>query len=124
LWRYGLSICDAVIDASALHADCDTLWSEDMQEGRVLDDRLRIVYPSRKVHEYLATWEKLQTALQASDEANGPSRSRLHKRAQDSDGSVSGRSEWSNGRTGFGHSPSLVSSDLRLVAGAGPQPHS
>ena len=45
--RYGLSICDAMIAASALHADCDTLWSEDMQDGIVLDDRLRIVNPFR-----------------------------------------------------------------------------
>src|SRR5580693_1472571 len=28
--RYRLSIYDATIAASALHADCDTLWSEDM----------------------------------------------------------------------------------------------
>ena len=45
--RYGLSIYDAMIAASALHADCDTLWSEDMQDGSVLDDRLRVVNPSR-----------------------------------------------------------------------------
>jgi predicted nucleic acid-binding protein len=45
--RYGLSICDAMIAASALHADCDTLWSEDMQDGIVLDDRLGIVNPFR-----------------------------------------------------------------------------
>jgi predicted nucleic acid-binding protein len=45
--RYGLSIYDAMIAASALHADCDTLWSEDMQDGMVLDDRIRIVNPSR-----------------------------------------------------------------------------
>jgi predicted nucleic acid-binding protein len=38
---------DAMIAASALHADCDTLWSEDMQDGIVLDDRLRIVNPFR-----------------------------------------------------------------------------
>src|SRR5271168_2515461 len=43
--RYALSTCDAMIAASALHADCDTLWSEDMQDGVVLDDRLRIVNP-------------------------------------------------------------------------------
>lgn len=30
--RYGLSIYDAMIAASALHADCDTLWSEGMQD--------------------------------------------------------------------------------------------
>jgi predicted nucleic acid-binding protein len=45
--RYELSIYDAMIAASALHADCDTLWSEDMQHGIVLDDRLRIVNPFR-----------------------------------------------------------------------------
>jgi predicted nucleic acid-binding protein len=43
--RYGVSIYDAMIAASALHADCDTLWSEDMQDGFVLDGRLRIVNP-------------------------------------------------------------------------------
>jgi predicted nucleic acid-binding protein len=45
--RYGLSIYDAMIAASALHADCDTLSSEDMQDGMVLDDRIRIVNPFR-----------------------------------------------------------------------------
>jgi predicted nucleic acid-binding protein len=43
--RYGLSTWDAMIAASALHAHCDTLWSEDMEDGFVLDDRLRIVNP-------------------------------------------------------------------------------
>ena len=45
--RYGLSTWDAMIAAAALHADCDTLWSEDMQDGIVLDDRLRVVNPFR-----------------------------------------------------------------------------
>ena len=45
--RYGLSTWDAMIAASALHADCDTLLSEDMQDGRMLDGRLRIVNPFR-----------------------------------------------------------------------------
>ena len=43
--RYRLSIYDAMIAASALHADCDTLWSEDMQDGMVLDGGLSIVNP-------------------------------------------------------------------------------
>jgi predicted nucleic acid-binding protein len=43
--RYGLAIYNAMIAASALHADCDTLWSEGMQDRIVLDDRLRIVNP-------------------------------------------------------------------------------
>jgi predicted nucleic acid-binding protein len=43
--RYRLSTYDAMIAASALHAECDTLWSEDMQDGLVLDDRLRVLNP-------------------------------------------------------------------------------
>ena len=42
--RYGLSIYDTMIAAS-LHTDCDTLWSEDLQDGIVLDGRLRILNP-------------------------------------------------------------------------------
>ena len=45
--RYNLSIYDAMIAASALHTDCDTLWSEDMQHGMMVDGRLRIVNPFR-----------------------------------------------------------------------------
>src|SRR5271154_331760 len=44
--RYGLSIYDAMIAASALHAGCDTLWSEDMQHGMLLEG-LRILNPFR-----------------------------------------------------------------------------
>lgn len=47
--RYGLSIDDAMIAASALDAGCDTLWSEDLQDGMVLHDRLRVVNPFRAV---------------------------------------------------------------------------
>jgi predicted nucleic acid-binding protein len=43
--RYGLSTYDAMIAASALLADCDVLWSEDMQDGMTLGDGLRIVNP-------------------------------------------------------------------------------
>ncbi len=45
--RYGLSTDDAMIAASALHAGCDTLWSEDMQHGMTLKEGLRIVNPFR-----------------------------------------------------------------------------
>jgi predicted nucleic acid-binding protein len=45
--RYGLSTFDAMIAASALHAGCDTLWSEDMQHGMALAEGLRIVNPFR-----------------------------------------------------------------------------
>jgi predicted nucleic acid-binding protein len=43
--RYGLSIYDAMIAAAALHAGCDTLWSEDMRDGLLLEGRLRVVNP-------------------------------------------------------------------------------
>ena len=43
--RYQLSIYDSMIAASALQSGCDTLWSEDMQHGMVIDGRLRIVNP-------------------------------------------------------------------------------
>ena len=43
--RYQLSIYASMIAASALQAGCDTLWSEDMQHGMVIDGRLRIVNP-------------------------------------------------------------------------------
>jgi predicted nucleic acid-binding protein len=43
--RYGLSIYDAMIAAAALGADCDVLYSEDMQDGLLIDDRLRVTNP-------------------------------------------------------------------------------
>ncbi|MGD9537439.1 MAG: PIN domain-containing protein [Alphaproteobacteria bacterium] len=43
--RYDLSIYDAMIAASVLHAGCDTLWSEDMQHGMTLAEGLRIANP-------------------------------------------------------------------------------
>ena len=43
--RYRFSTYDAMIVASALHARCDTLWSEDMQHGFALEEGLPIVNP-------------------------------------------------------------------------------
>jgi len=43
--RYRLSIYDGMIAAAALLAGCDRLWSEDMQDGLVIDGRLRIADP-------------------------------------------------------------------------------
>ena len=45
--RYTLSTYDATIAAAAVQADCDILWSEDMQHGMLLGERLRIVNPFR-----------------------------------------------------------------------------
>lgn len=43
--RYRLSVYDGLIVGAALLAGCETLWSEDMQEGLVIHDRLRIRNP-------------------------------------------------------------------------------
>jgi predicted nucleic acid-binding protein len=43
--RHGYGIFDALIIAAALRADCGILWSEDMQDGLVVDSRLCIVNP-------------------------------------------------------------------------------
>ena len=43
--RYGLSVYDARIVAAALLAGCTTLWSEDMQDGLLVEGRLRIANP-------------------------------------------------------------------------------
>jgi predicted nucleic acid-binding protein len=45
--RYSLSICDAMIVASALVSGCTTLWSGDMQDGLLEEGLLRIVNPFR-----------------------------------------------------------------------------
>jgi predicted nucleic acid-binding protein len=45
--RYGFSLYDAMIVASALHAGCDTLWSEDLQHGMALDEGLCVLNPFR-----------------------------------------------------------------------------
>ncbi len=43
--RYGLSIYDSMIIASALMAGCAAVYSEDMQHGQVFDDQLTILNP-------------------------------------------------------------------------------
>jgi predicted nucleic acid-binding protein len=45
--RYRLSVYDGMIVASALLSDCDTLWSEDMQDGMVIERQLVIRNPFR-----------------------------------------------------------------------------
>jgi predicted nucleic acid-binding protein len=45
--QYGFGIYDAQIAASALEARCAILYSEDMQDGQVIDDRLTIRNPFR-----------------------------------------------------------------------------
>ena len=43
--RYKLSVYDAMIVAAALLAGCETLHSEDMQDGLLIDNQLRIRNP-------------------------------------------------------------------------------
>lgn len=43
--RYGFAIYDSQIIASALEAECDTLYSEDMHDGVVVENRLTIRNP-------------------------------------------------------------------------------
>ena len=43
--RHRLAIYDAMIVAAALAGGCDTLWSEDMQDGLVVEQRLTIRNP-------------------------------------------------------------------------------
>jgi len=45
--RYGYAIFDALIVASALNANCRVLWSENMQDGIVIERQLRIANPFR-----------------------------------------------------------------------------
>jgi predicted nucleic acid-binding protein len=45
--RYGYRIYDAIIVASALEARCSNLYSEDMQDGQVIERRLTIRNPFR-----------------------------------------------------------------------------
>jgi predicted nucleic acid-binding protein len=43
--RYRLSHWDSVIVSAALNARCDTLYSEDMQDGQVFENRLTVKNP-------------------------------------------------------------------------------
>lgn len=43
--QYGFGIYDAQIAASALEANCSTLYSEDLQDGQVIDGELTIRNP-------------------------------------------------------------------------------
>ena len=45
--RYGFSVYDSMIVGAALEAGCDTLWSEDMHHGLLVEGRLRILNPFR-----------------------------------------------------------------------------
>ena len=43
--RYGFSLYDSMIVASALEANCRTLYAEDLQDRQVIQKQLRVVDP-------------------------------------------------------------------------------
>ena len=43
--KYQLSVYDAMIVSAALLAGCTTLWTEDMHDGLLVEDWLRVVNP-------------------------------------------------------------------------------
>ena len=43
--RYELSVYDSMIVSAALSAECDTLLSEDLQDGLLINGRLRLLNP-------------------------------------------------------------------------------
>jgi predicted nucleic acid-binding protein len=45
--RFGFSFFDSVIVATALRADCNTLYTEDLQHRQTIDRRLTIINPFR-----------------------------------------------------------------------------
>ena len=45
--RHGFAMFDALMVAAALRAGSTTLWSEDMQDGMLIDGKLRIANPFR-----------------------------------------------------------------------------
>ena len=47
--RYGYAIYDATVLASALEAGCDTLITEDMQDGQMIEGQLTIRNPFRLI---------------------------------------------------------------------------
>jgi predicted nucleic acid-binding protein len=43
--RYGFSLYDSMIVSAALMANAKVLYSEDLQHGRLIDGRLRVLNP-------------------------------------------------------------------------------
>ena len=43
--KYGFQFYDALIAAAALEAECTTLYTEDFQDGQVIEDRLKVRNP-------------------------------------------------------------------------------
>jgi predicted nucleic acid-binding protein len=48
LKQYNLSFYDALIISAAIDANCNTLFSEDMQDGLKIENQLTIINPFKK----------------------------------------------------------------------------
>ena len=46
--KYGFSFWDSLIVSTALAANCQSLYSEDLQHGQILEGRLKILNPFRE----------------------------------------------------------------------------
>ena len=46
--QYKFSYWDSLIIASALENECDTLYTEDMQDGLIIEGKLTIVNPFKQ----------------------------------------------------------------------------
>ena len=49
--QYTFSFWDSTIVSSALYADASVLYSEDMQDGLVVENRLRIINPFKELEQ-------------------------------------------------------------------------
>jgi len=47
--KYDFQVFDGIIVAAALEANCDILYSEDMQDGLIIENRLKIMNPFHDV---------------------------------------------------------------------------
>ena len=47
--RYGFSYYDCLMLSSALESDCDIIYTEDMNDGQIINDTLKIVNPFKEV---------------------------------------------------------------------------
>ena len=43
--KYDFQVFDSIIVAAALEADCDVIYSEDMHDGLIVENKLKIVNP-------------------------------------------------------------------------------
>lgn len=44
-FRYGFSYYDCLMLASALDSDCNVIYTEDMNSGQIIDNKLKIINP-------------------------------------------------------------------------------